>query len=290
MSLGTVPRRAPAVASAATGLLELVADVAPGGRTYLRRRSQRFPLRLTAPLYLDPAQPQMAFLYVQNPTGGMFEDDELVISVGACPGARVHLTTQAATKVYRAREGCARQRVELSVAGDAFIEYIPDALIPHAGARLEQELVADVEPGGRLIAAELVAPGRVARAEAFDYASLSLTTRVRVDGREAVVDSLALSPERLDPRTPGLFGGHQYLASLFAVAPREDAEALAATISSAVAGTANCITATGTLPSGTGALTRVLADSGIAADRALRAAWSAARLALLGAPPPRRRK
>ena len=176
------------------------------------------------------------------------------------------------------------------MARDAYVEYIPDALIPHAGARLEQELVADVEAGGRLIAAELVAPGRVARDEAFDYASLSLTTRVRVDGREAAVDSLTLSPGRLDPRSPGLLGGHQYLASLFAIAPGEAAEPLAAAISNAVAGTANCTIATGTLPSGAGALIRVLADSGIAADRGLRTAWSAARVALLGSPPPRRRK
>ena len=56
------------------------------GARDLRRRSQRFPLRLTAPLYLDPAQPQMAFVYVQNPTGGMFEGDGLIVSVDACPG------------------------------------------------------------------------------------------------------------------------------------------------------------------------------------------------------------
>jgi urease accessory protein len=292
MSLGTVPRRGAAVAAPrhTTGALELVADVAPDGRTYLSERSQRFPLRLTVPLYLDPGCPELAYLYVQNPTGGLFEDDDLAISLHAWAGARVHLTTQAATKVYRAREGCARQRVALGVSAGAFVEYLPDALIPHAGARLEQELVADVDPGGSLIAAELVAPGRVAHAEAFDYASVSLNTRVCADGRELAVDSMVLSPGVRDPRGPGILGARPYLGSLFAVAPGGDGRALAASVSSALAGVEGCLAGTGTLPGGAGVLVRVLAASGIAAQRALDAAWSAARVALLGAPPPRRRK
>jgi urease accessory protein len=287
MSLGTVPRRDPLVAS---GSLELVAGVAPDGRTYLAERRQRFPLRLTVPLYLDPGCREMAFLYVQNPTGGTFEDDDLLLSLRARPGARVHLTTQAATKVYPAREGCARQRVDLAVEADAFVEYVPDPLIPHGGARLEQELVADVDPAGALIATELLAPGRVAHDEAFEYAFLSLSTRVRVEGREVAVDSLVLSPGRRDPRGAGILGGHSYLGSLFAVAPSGDAEALARAVSDALADTPGCVWATGTLPSGSGVLTRVLADSRIEAERALHAAWAAVRLVLLGVHPPRRRK
>jgi urease accessory protein len=287
MPVGTVSRRAPVLAE---GSLELVADAAPDGRTYLAERRQRFPLRLTVPLYLDPGCPEMAFLYVQNPTGGTFEDDDLLVSLHARPGAHVHLTTQAATKVYPAREGCARQRVELAVGADAFVEFMPDQLIPHAGARLEQELVADVDPGGTLVATELVAPGRLAHPEAFEYAFLSLTTRIRIDGRDAAVDSVVLSPGLRDPRGAGILAGRSYLGSLFAVAPHADAEALARVASAALAGTPDCTAATGTLPSGAGVLTRVLADSRLAAEGALRAAWAALRIELLGAPPPRRRK
>ena len=142
MSLSTLPRPDTALTErAGGGLLELVADVAPDGRTYLSRRSQRFPLRLTTPLYLDPSQPSMAFLYVQNPTGGLFEDDDHKIALDVRSGALVHLTTQSASKLYRADRGCARQRVTLAVAEGAFAEYVPDPLIPHARRA--------AEPGGR---------------------------------------------------------------------------------------------------------------------------------------------
>jgi urease accessory protein len=291
MSLGALSRPEPALAEpASAGLLALVADVSPSGRTYLSERRQRFPLRLTVPLYLDPERPGMAFVYMQNPTGGLFEGDDHLISLDARPGALVHLTSQAASKAYRTARGSARQRIELTVAEGAFVEYVPDPLIPHAGARFQQELVADVQAGGAMIVAETVAPGRVAFGEAFEYTSLSLSTRISCDGQEAAVDSLLLEPGELDPRRAGMLGSYAYLASLFAVAPGADPEALARSISDAVEPGPGWLVATAALPSGSGALVRILARSGIPAAGVLREAWTAARLALLGAEPPRRRK
>jgi urease accessory protein len=291
MSLGAPARREGALTRpAAGGLLELVAQPSPEGRTYLSRQRQRFPLRLTTPLYLDPVRRGMAFIYVQNPTGGLFEDDDHTIMLSARPGALVHLTTQAASKVYRADRGCARQKVKLSVAGQAFAEYVPDTLIPHGASRLEQEIVADVETGGALILTEAIAPGRVAFGEVFGYSSLAFTTRILCNGEEVAVDSLRLEPSELDPRRLGVLGGHAYLASLFAVEPGGDPEALAGMIFRATGCAPGCLVGTGTLPSGSGVLTRILARTGISAGRALEAAWSAARLALIDAAPPRRRK
>jgi urease accessory protein len=291
MPLGALSRSEPAVARrSSNGLLKLLADVSPGGRTYLSERRQRFPLRLTTPLYLDPERPEMAFVYMQNPTGGLFEGDDHLISLSAGPGALVHLTSQAASKAYRTARGSARQRIELKVAAGAFVEYIPDPLIPHAGARVEQELVADVDAGGAMIVAETVAPGRVAFGEAFKYTSLALSTRISCDGEEAAIDSLVLEPSELDPRRRGVLGPYAYLASLFAVAPGRDPEALARAIRDVLAPSSDWLTATAVLPAGSGVLVRVLAHSGIPAQRVLRQSWTAARLALLGAKPPPRRK
>jgi urease accessory protein len=291
MSLGAPARREGGLTRPpAGGLLELVAQPALDGRTYLSRQRQRFPLRLTTPLYLDPVRRGMAFIYVQNPTGGLFEDDDHTITLSARPGALVHLTTQAASKVYRAELGCARQSIAFSVAAGAFAEYVPDTLIPHGASRLDQEIVADVEKGGALILSEAIAPGRVAFGEVFGYSSLAFTTRISCSGEEVAVDSLRLEPSKLDPRRAGVLGGHPYLASLFAVEPGGDPEALARTISQAADRTPGCLVGTGTLPSGCGVLTRILARTGMPAGRALEAAWSAARVALIGAAPPRRRK
>jgi len=67
-----------------------------------------------------------AFVYVQNPTGGVFEGDHLITSVIAQAGARVHLTTQSATKLYRTENAPARQELRFVLGAGAYVEHLPD--------------------------------------------------------------------------------------------------------------------------------------------------------------------
>jgi urease accessory protein len=232
----------------------------------------------------------MAFLYVQNPTGGVFEDDRLSIGLRAAPGAMVHLTSQGATKAYRAESGCASQEVAIQVSEDAFVEYVPDPLIPHAGARFEQQVTADVADGGALIATELIAPGRLAHGEAFEYTSLRLSTRVSSGGTERAFDSLELIPADLDPRAAGVLGGTEYLATLLVVSPGRSLAELARGLTAPTANGAGALAGCGLLPGDDGLILRMLSRSSQVARAVLHDAWTAARVELVGHPPPRRRK
>lgn len=275
----------------AGGLLALRFVSGVGGRTELAARSQRFPLRWTVPMYLDPGDPGMAFVYVQNPTGGLFAGDRLVTRLVAGPYARVHLTTQSATKAHRMVEGDAHQRIEVTLDEGAFVEYAPDLLIPQAGARVNQELAVDVGAGAAFVGIETVAPGRLARGEAFAYERLRLATEVRAAGGPPLcADTLLLQPARRSPNSRGLLGRYPYLGLLLAVAPSGNADALAERVDAALARSPDALAAAGVLPAGAGAFARVLAASPGTARRALEAAWSAARQAIVGLPLPPRRK
>jgi urease accessory protein len=232
----------------------------------------------------------MAFVYAQNPTGGVFAGDRLRTTVSATDGTRVHLTTQSATKLYRCEAGDAVQSLEFHVGPDAYVEHVPDTLIPHAGARFSQRLVANVAPGGAFLAVETVAPGRRAHGESVAYEALALHTVVRRDGRELCVDRLVLEPGRSDPRTPGVLGTAEYLVTLLAVAPERQAAPLAEALDEALAAEAGIAGAAGELPNGAGVFARVLAADSLAARRALRLAWSTAREGLVALPLPPVRK
>jgi urease accessory protein len=225
----------------------------------------------------------MAFVYVQNPTGGVFGGDRLLTSVTADAGARVHLTTQSATKLYRMDGGEARQELRFELAAGAYVENMPDALIPQAGTRY-------LAAGATFVSAETIAPGRRAHGERFAYELLELTTQVRRDGRELCVETLRLEPGRARPDVAGVLGGADYLVSLLALAPESDAARLAATIDAALAAGEGFCGAAGELPRGAGAVVRILAPDAPSAERALRCAWAAARHALLGLSLPERRK
>ena len=264
------------------GLLELAFRRDGCGRAVLRERRQRFPLRMTVPFQLDAQAPDMAFVYVQNPTGGVFAGDRLRIAVTADAGARVHLTTQSATKLYRMDGGEAFQEIDLALAEGAYVEHLPDPLIPHAGARYRQRTRIDLAPGAICVTGETLAPGRRAHGERFAYDVVELQTDVRRHGRQLCSETLHLEPARARPDRAGMLGDGDYLITLFALAPERDASALAAAMDIALADTPGVRGAAGTLPSGAGSFARALAPDAPLAERALRAAWAAARWTLLG--------
>jgi urease accessory protein len=274
----------------AGGLLEL-SFRAVGCRTVLGRHRQRFPLHVTTPMYLDPAAPGMPFVYAQNPTGGVFAGDRLCVEVDAGPDTRVHLTTPASTKVYRMEEGHAEQVTELKLGAGAYVELVPEPLIPQAGSRFASRVAATLAGGASLVAAETVAPGRAARGEVFAYERLELCTEVYDQaGNELCVDRLVLEPGRRSPAARGLLGGASYVGTLLVVAPGSDGELLAARTDAELAELAGVRAAAGALAAGVGSVARVLGDSPAALRAAIEAAWTVARAELLGAPLPSRRK
>jgi urease accessory protein len=272
------------------GRLDLHFALGGDGRTALVRREHRFPLHFTAPLYLDGNLPGMAFVYVQNPTGGVFGGDRLEMSIAADAGTAVHVTTTSATKLYRTEGDGAVQRVSLDVGAGAFLEYLPEPLIPHAGSRFEQHVVAVVGEGGALVTAETLAPGRVAHGEAFAYDRLLLRTAVRTPESDVCAETVLLEPANGRPDRRGLLGEFPYLSTLLAVAPGRDPEALADALDDAVRDVPFAFGAAGTLPREQGAVVRVLARTSPAVTAALAVAWRVARELLLGHAPPRRRK
>jgi urease accessory protein len=275
--------------SHADGLLELAFRVGPDGRTVLASRRQRFPLRLTVPLALDPAVPDMAFVYVQNPTGGVFAGDRLVLRVDAGPGTRLHLTTPSATRVYRMEAGRAEQALELTLRDRAYVESIPEAVIPQAGSRFALRTSVCLGEGAAYVGAELVAPGRYAEEFAFDVVELQASV-TGSDGRELCADRIRLEPVRRRPSARGLLGAGAHLGSLLAVADGHDGEALASAADRRLAELAGVQAAAGVLPDGQGIVVRALGGSAALVRRAVDTAWAEARQALLHAPLPPRRK
>jgi urease accessory protein len=272
------------------GLLELRAAPDPRGRTYLAERHQRFPLRITVPMYLDAADPGMAYCYVQNPTGGVFAGDQLTERLVVEPGARLHVTSQSATKLYRMEGGRAHQRVVCRVSAGAVLERVPDTLIPQAGSHFVQHTEVDVEDGAVFVSADTVAPGRIAYGERFEYELLELRVEVRQGSRPLCVETLRLEPGRRSPGRHGLLGPSDYVASMLVLAPGRDGEALAAEIDAELAGLTGARGGAGALNHGAGAVVRIMAGSAPGVRHALRAAWATARRQLLGLPLPRERK
>lgn len=272
------------------GLLELTFRRDAGGRSVVGTLRQRFPLHTTAPFYIDRADPGMAFVYVQNPTGGVFAGDRLATSVLAGEGSRVHLTTQSATKLYRMNGGEACHELRFEIERGAYVEHVPDSLIPHCGARFHQRVCVEVAPGAAFVATEVLAPGRRARGERFAYDLVDLRAEVHRSDHMLCADVMRLEPSRTDPLQAGVLGGRDYLVTLLAVAPEHDATALTRRLDDVLSAEPTVLGAAGALPHQSGAIVRAIARSALDARQAVLIAWQAARVELTGLSLPEVRK
>jgi urease accessory protein len=272
------------------GVLQV--ELAPvGGVTRIVRSFHRVPLQVLKALYCDYARPDQAFVYVASPTGGILQGDRLFLEVVARPGSRVHVTTQAMTKVYRMAYGYAVQHVRLRAEAESYLEYLPDPTIPYQHARFYQEIVLEKAPGATLLAWDILLPGRVAAAEAFAYDVVGIATTGRaLDGTLLFRDVMLLEPGRRDPRTLGLLGPYPVVGSLFVLSDAVPAAALAEAMAAAVPPGPAVALGASTLPNGSGAVARVLSTTAAGAQQALAAAWAAVRRPLLGEGLPALRK
>src|SRR6185312_7250213 len=75
------------------GLLDVT--LAPHhGVTRIERQYQRAPLHIYRPIYLDPRQPGMAFIFMQQSGDGFVQGDRYRVDIDCAPGSAAHITTQ----------------------------------------------------------------------------------------------------------------------------------------------------------------------------------------------------
>jgi urease accessory protein len=280
----------PVGAAGKVGVLELSFG-RHGGTTRIERHYQQAPLHVYRPIHLDEHLPGMAFVFVQQFGDGYVHGDRCRIDVDCGPGTEVHLTTQAATNLYRARQNFATQLVDLRAAPGAVLEYLPDAVVPFGGSRFFQRTCLTADADSTMILGEVLLPGRAARGELHAYDLYwSETEARRPDGTLLFADVIRLCPaEGVGPRSLALLGGEDVLATLYLVTRLESTAAIiellreASSCQGVVAGISE-------LPNGSGVSARFLGRTSRSVRAALTNAWNAARLALLGAPAPDLRK
>jgi urease accessory protein len=183
------------------------------GRTRLGDLYQRDPCRVLFP-EPEPGEPPQAVLITTS--GGVTDGDSLKMAIEVGPGASAVATTQAAEKIYRAAKGGGHCAIDVAVrvAEGASLDWLPQETIVFQGARLKRRSVAEVAPGGALLACEMVVLGRAASGERFQSGLLLDSWSVRRARRLAWTDTLKVEGET--PHGAG-FGAANALATVIGV-------------------------------------------------------------------------
>jgi urease accessory protein len=257
-----------------------------GERTILADLAARAPYLAQRALHFDDALPDMAWTFVITTTGCVLQGDRMQLDITLGEGARAHVTTQSATKIHAMDANHASQRQTLTLAADAYLEYLPEPLIPHRNARFASDTAIVLHPTASLLCGEILQPGRMHHRhdEWFGASALSLATRcARPDGTLLFAERLAVEPARTPVRRAGAMDRFDVLGNVFLCTPPAIAERVYAQLDATVDYGAGVAHGACRLPNDAGLVYKVLARSTAEVRDRVRAFWSIARREITGA-------
>lgn len=258
-----------------------------GEHTILAELDRRAPYMAQRPLYPDPAMPDMAWLFMITTSGCMLQGDRMALDVTLAPGARAHVTTQSATKVHSMDANYAVQTQAIVLADGAYLEFLPEPLIPHRRTRYLSDTRISIAPTATLLYSEIVQPGRKHHHpdECFGATLLSLAVGAqRDDGRLLFTEKLVVEPERRPLRQTGVMGDFDVFGNVILLTPKDAADRVHARIGADVDATAGIAFGACHLPNDAGLIFKVLGRETAQVKAKVREFWAVAREEVTGAP------
>lgn len=198
-----------------------------GDRTILAELDRRAPYMAQRALYPEESMPDLAWLFMITTSGCVLQGDRLALDIAVGQSARAHVTTQSATKIHSMDANYAVQTQTFALADDAYLEYLPEPLIPHRHARYLSSTRITIAPTATLLCAEIVQSGRKHHHpdESFGAKLLSFATNARrPDGRVLFTEKLVIDPVRRAVRQTGVMGSFDVLANVILLAPKTCAD------------------------------------------------------------------
>ncbi len=254
--------------------------------TILAELESRTPFLAQRALHCDEALPDMAWLFTITTAGCVLQGDRMALDVSLGPDARAHVTTQSATKVHAMDANHARQTQTFTLGDGAYLEYLPDPLIPHRDSRFASETRITIAPTASLLCAEIVQPGRRHHRpdECFGLTVLSLaTSAVRPDGRLLFTEKLLIEPQKQPIRQTGVMDGFDVFANVILCAPKDAADRVHERIGADVDLAQGVAYGACRLPNDAGLVYKVLGRETVQVKARVREFWAVARAEIAGA-------
>jgi urease accessory protein len=262
-----------------------------GTRTILADLDRRTPFMAQRTLYPEQSLPDLAWLFIITTSGCVLQGDRLALDVALGPGARAHVTTQSATKIHTMDANYAVQTQHISLADNAYLEFMPDPLIPHRRARFLSDTRISLSETATLLYSEIIQPGRKHHHldECFGATLLSLaTSATRPNGSMLFAEKLLVEPEKRPLRQTGVMGPFDVLANVILLTPKDNAERVDARVGAAVDLEHGVAFGACRLPNDAGLIFKVLARETAQVKATVREFWGIVREEITGTtlPPP----
>jgi urease accessory protein len=257
-----------------------------GNQTILADLERRSPYMVQRPLYCDAEMPGLAWVFLITTTGCLLQGDRLALDITLGPRAQAHVTTQSATKIHSMEANYAAQTQSISLADDAYLEFLPDPVIPHRQARFASDTRICIAPSATLLYSEIVQPGRKHHRpdECFGASVMSMAMSVaRPDGSNLFTEKLLIEPQRYAMRQTGVMDSFDVFANMILCTPADKADRVYERVEADVDLARGMAFGACRLPNGAGLIYRILGRETAQVKAKVREFWEVVRTEVVGA-------
>jgi len=206
-----------------TGILELVLHKDDEKKkTVIAHQYSKAPLLTQKALYYDSANPSMAYLFLMSSSGGVLQGDRYEIKISLGKNTAANITTQGATRIYKMESDYASQILDVTVGDGAYLELLPDQIIPYAKSRYFQQVNLLVGQNSTIIYSEIISPGRAARGELFEYELCYLRIAARNSQGVIFSDVSRLEPGPDKFGNAWIFGQNSVLGTMYVITGKQN--------------------------------------------------------------------
>ena len=248
--------------SGKVGILDLELQRNSAGKTVITRQFSQVPLQVQRALYPEKFLPDMAYLYILSPSGGILQGDRYRIDLSLKNGAMSHMTTQGATRIYSMNSNCATQIVNVAVDENCYFEYIPDQIIPYKNSRYYQKVNLKIHDSSTLIYSEIITPGRVAMGESFEYDIFYLRVNcINQDKKIRFLENTKIEPNKQILKNFGILGKYNIVGTVYILTAKKNVIELEKSINEDIRNKKeNISVGTSILPDESGIIIRILGN------------------------------
>ena len=247
--------------SGKVGILDLELQKNNTGKTVVTKQFFQIPLQIQRALYPEISLPEMAYLYVISPSGGILQGDRYRTDILLRNKAIAHITTQGATRVFSMNSNSASQIVNITVDENCYLEYIPDQIIPYKNSRYYQKVNLKVHDNSTLIYSEILTPGRVAMGESFEYDICYLRTHCKnQDKKIRFLENIKIEPKKQRLNEFGILGEYEIVGTVYILTRKEDVAELENSINEEIRNNDAVSFGTSILPDESGIVIRILGN------------------------------
>lgn len=210
-----------------TGYLYLGFERDPRGKCILRDLDRRVPLIVQQELYFDEEMPEMPCVYILSSGGPNVDGDRYEQNLRVRKDAFAFVSTGAATKLAEMRYNYSGLKQHFVLEENAYLEFLPEPVIPCAHTRFISDTRLTVDPSATLFYSEIFMAGRkyYKEGELFKYDVLSVCTHgERPEGETLFREKFVIRPSERSPRSLGVMARYDVFANVIVMTPPERAE------------------------------------------------------------------